>query len=301
MKITKVAPCPNVTVSCRFILLAAFILIPTLLSPSSGRCDDKKTPTPVLKGQAAYDLVRLKREVDALEMLYHMEPTKAQLMALLKLAERTAAKPPATKEASASPEYLKALQDLRGALVRDDEEQIGALFQKLGEIEDAQPTEIAEAFDLTPAAIKEAPSALKLLTPAQVVSFLASMDNEVPDPVERILFALSEGEELDAEDWKSLRDETAQEVIWLIHGFNSNTEAAKTTKAVSDLLDRGHRLKGDALKKEQESIEQAARKLTGGVSPVVVLQHYMERELAELLSNPQIVTALKARLDQMKK
>src|SRR5579883_461440 len=301
MKITNVTRCPSAAVSCRFILLAALLLIPTLLSPSSGRCDDKKTPTPVLKGQAAEDLVRLKREVDALEMLYHLEPTKAQLPALLKIAERTAAKPSATKEASASPEYLKTLQDLRNALVHDDEEQIGTLFQKLAEIEDAQPTEIAEAFDLTPAAIKEAPSVLKLLTPAQVVSLLAAMDNEVPDPVERILFTLSEGEELDAEDWKSLRDETAQEVTWLMHGFNNNAETAKTTKAVSDLLDRGHRLKGDALKKELDSIEQAARKLTGGVSPIVVLQHYMERELAELLSNPQIVTVLKARLEQMKK
>ena len=58
---------------------------------------------------------------------------------------------------------------------------------------------------------------------------------------------------------------------------------------------------GIKLNQELDAFEQNARRLAGGVSPIVVLQHYMERELAELLSNPRAVAALKARLEQLQK
>jgi hypothetical protein len=282
--------------------MPAFILALALLLSSPCLGDDKKPPqpTPVLKGQAAEDVVRLKREVDALEVLYHLEPNKNQLAGLLALAEKTAAKPPAATAVTVSGDYVKTLKELHGALVKEDEEKVAALYQKLLEIEEDHPSSIEEAFDLTDAAIKAAPAALKLFTASQVISFLTAMESEVPDPVERITIALNEGEELPVEEWNSLRNETAEEVAWLVHGFNSDKGKA-LTKAVNDFLDRHHRLKGEALKKELDSIEQAARKLTGEVSPVAVLQHYMERELAELLSNPCAVLAMKARLEQLKK
>jgi hypothetical protein len=269
------------------------------MNPATGQADGKKAAPTVLKGPAAEEVVRLKREVDALETLYHLEPTKAQLTGLLALAEHSAAKPAAVAEASATAEYRETLQKLRTALAQDDEAQVAALFQKLAEIEDRDAVEIESEFDLTDAAIKAAPAALKLITPAQIVSYLAAMENEVPDPFERILFTISEGEELTGEDWKALRDETAEEVGWLVHGFNS-TAAKSLAKSVSDLLERGHALKPEQ-KKELDALELTAQKLTANVNPVIVIQHYMERELAELLSNPRAVAALKARIEQIKK
>jgi hypothetical protein len=266
-----------------------------------GSSDDKKPdPKSALKGQAAADLVRLKREVDALESLYHLEPNAAQLAGLLALAEKSAARPPAAKTASASAEYRKTLQELRAALIKDDEEKIAALYQKLAELEESNPPEIEDEFDLTDAAIKAAPAALKLMTAAQIVSYLAAMENEVPDPVDRILLTISEGEELTAEEWKSLREEASEEVAWLVHGFNA-AAAKNAAKTVAALLDRGHALKGDALRKELPALDAAAKKLVGGAGPIVVLQHYMEREMAELLSNPRAAAAMKARIEQLKK
>lgn len=287
-----------------FRLLLGLCVLALVLQAKPARSDDKgkdqKDPPLVLKGDAAEELVRLKREVDALETLYHLEPTKAQLNVLLGLAQKTAAKPPVATEASATAGYRQALLDLRTALTKDDEEQVTALYQKLAEIEDATPVKIADEFEITDAAMKSAPAALKVFTAAQIVSYLTAMDSEVPDPVERILITFSEGEELKGEQWIALRDETAEEVAWLLHGFNA--DAAKgTTKAVVELLDRGHRLKPDDLKKEMDALEKAARKIAADVSPVTVLQHFMERELAELLSNPRAVAAIKARLDAIKK
>jgi hypothetical protein len=58
-------------------------------------------------------------------------------------------------------------------------------------------------------------------------------------------------------------------------------------KSVTDWLDRNHRFQGEALTKQWPALEKAAQQLVGNVNSLVVLQHYMERELAELLSNPR--------------
>ena len=126
------------TASTRDQWLGLFLLV--LLSvpvmPGIGLSDDKKAEVPVLKGPAADEIVRLKREVDALETLHHLEATKTQVAGLLALAEKTAAKTTPATEAKASAAYIQTLKDLRLALVQDDEEKIAALFEKLAEIED---------------------------------------------------------------------------------------------------------------------------------------------------------------------
>jgi hypothetical protein len=133
-----------------------------------------------------------------------------------------------------------------------------------------------------------------------LVAYLAALDDEVPDPAERILSAVEEGEDFTDEEWKELRDETAEEVAWLVAGFGTEN-AQKAVKAVNALLDHGHHFKGEGLKKEWPALEKAVHQLVGNVSSMVVLQHYLERELAELLSNPQATTALRLWIQQMKK
>jgi hypothetical protein len=254
----------------------------------------------ILKGKEAQEVVNLKREVDALEVLYHLEPTEAQLKSLLKLGEHTAAKPKPPAEAVAGPEYRAALRDFRNALVENDEDKVNEANEKLAEVNQKDPPEIEEEFEITEAARKAAPNVLKLLTPAQVISFLVSQESEVPDPVERIMITFHEGEELPEDAWKTHRQETAEEVAWLVHGFD-NDQARAAVKPILALLDKGHSLKGEVLKKELPNLEKAARNLVGGKSPTVVLEHYMQRELAELLSNPQTISAIKARIQADKK
>src|SRR5262249_7200726 len=154
------------------------------------------------------------------------------------------------------------------------------------QLQEKEPTELDDEFKMTDAALKAAPQAFALLSAAQIVAYLAALDDEVPDPVERILSAVEEGEDLAGNEWNELRDETAEEVSWLVAGFAAES-AQKMRKAATELLDRVHRFKGKELSKEWPALEKSAHQVVGNVSSLVVIQHYMERELAELLSNPR--------------
>jgi uncharacterized protein YfbU (UPF0304 family) len=252
-----------------------------------------------VKGKAAEETISLKLEVDALEKLYHLELNAKQLSSLLKLAEKTAAKMPSTKEVQAGEEYRNALKSLRDALLAQEEDHIHELNDKLDELQEKETISIDDGFEMTDAALLAAPQAFKLLSAAQIVAYLASLDDEVPDPTERILSALEEGEKLNDEEWKELRDETAEEVSWLVAGFHKEN-AARVKKAVTSLLDRGHRFHGEELNKQWSTLEKSAHLTVGNVSSLVVLQHYMERELAELLSNPRTASVLQSWVKQRK-
>lgn len=281
--------------------LASLVVLLSVI-PAIGSDDEKKSPADVknlVKGKAAEELVSLKLEVDALEKLHHLELNDRQLSAFLKWAEKTAAKLPATQEAQAGAAYREVLKSLHDALLSQEEERIDELSEKLDELHEKETISIDDEFEMTDAAMVAAAQAFRLLSAAQIIAYLAALDDEVPDPVERILSALEEGEDHNEEEWQELRDETAEEVSWLVCGFNTEN-AAKAKKAVTALLDRGHRFSGDELSKQWPSLENAAHLLVGKVSSLVVLQHYMERELAELLSNPRTAAALRLWIKQSK-
>ncbi len=261
---------------------------------------EKKLPPDaghVVKGKDAAELISLKLEVDALEKLYHLDLNARQSSAFLELAAKTAAPLPATREIRAGAEYGKVLKELHTAYLDQAEERIHKLSEKVEELHKKESVEINDEFAMTDVALKAAPQAFKLLSAAQIVAYLSALDDEVPDPVERILSAVEEGQDLAADQWKRLRDETAEEVSWLVVGF-TNENAPKLRKTAIELLERGHRFKGEELKKEWSSLEKSAQQLIGNVSSLVVIQHYLERELAELLSNPRTTTALRLWIKQ---
>jgi hypothetical protein len=297
------SPSPSHRIRVSRFVLAGCLLLPVLTAAPALEIPGDEKPVAearnTLKGKEAEQLTALKLEVDALEKLYHLELNHAQLAAFGKLAEKTSAKKPAPREAKAGAEYRQVLKDLRDALVAEDEDRILERSAKLDDLHEKETIEIDEEFEMTDAAIKAAPRAFKLLSAAQIVAYLSSLDDEVPDPAERILSAVEEGEELGDDEWKTLRDETAEEVSWLTAGFNAD-RAKDVAKAVTAFLDRGHRFKGEQLKKEWPALEKSVQQLVGNVSSLVVLQHYMERELAELLSNPQTTAALRAWIKERK-
>lgn len=278
------------------------LAILTAIAAVELRGDDKKISADtrnIVKGKAAEELVSLKLEVDALEKLYHLELNARQLSALLKLAEKTAAKIPAARNVQANAEYCEVLKSLHGALLSQEEERIQELSEKLDDLQEKESISIDDEFEMTDAALAAVPQAFRLLSAAQIVAYLAALDDEVPDPVERILSTMEEGAELNEDEWKEMRDETAEEVSWLVGGFNTES-AVRAKKSVTALLDRCHRLQAEELTKQWPALEKAAHQLVGNVSSLVILQHNMERELAELLSNPRTVAALRLWIKQSK-
>ncbi len=237
-------------------------------------------------------------EVEALQTLRGLSLTPAQLKALAVLAKEVAPKARERKAGKASEKYRAALTELRDALRQNDADKIDTLTEKRDDLRDAEKPDLDDDVEATDAAKRKAPEALRLLTAKQVIDHVGTYE-EVPDPLNLVKTALKDGLDLDDKEWKESRDETATDVGWLLAGFD-DAKAGAIAKRVSALLDKAHAWKGVELTKRQGDIEKAVQEIRGEVGPTDVLRNLLQRDLAELLSNPQLVNAIEARLKDEK-
>ena len=256
---------------------------------------DKPKP----KEHPKVNLNDLNLEVQALQQLHDLKATTPQLHALEKLAGDTAAGSTEREAAKASEKYGKLLDDLHDALVKDDGDRVAELDEKIEGLKDEEKPEFDDAVETTDEAQRQAPDVLRLLSVDQVVAYVSLHPEDVVDPVERINAGLEESRTAQGEDWEASRDAIAEEVAQLAGGFESD-KAKEIREKVVALLDKAHRLKDDDYTKQTAALEKEGRSLVEGVGPTDVLRHNMERELAELLSNPQLAAGLKARLQHAK-
>jgi hypothetical protein len=248
---------------------------------------------------AREDLNALNLEVAALQQLHQLDVTPAQLEALAKLAKDAAPKTGERKPAKVSDKYRRTLLQYREALVKGEDERADDLGEELEDLRYSEAPTLDDAIDTADEARKLAPQALKLLGARQTATYLGLYGDDLPDPVEELLAALEKSHGTDDKEWKELRDATAEDVGWLLAGLDAG-EAGKVGDKVTALLDRAHGLKNVEYQAQKADLEKAARELAD-VEPTVVLRHVMQRDLAELLSNPQLTTAIEARLKQVKK
>jgi hypothetical protein len=153
--------------------------------------------------------------------------------------------------------------------------------------------------DITDPARKRAPEVLKSLTPRQVALYLATFEGLLHDPVEGLYITLEHGAKMGPKEWPELRDAVAMELGDLLAGLDVN-QAKKTADRVAALLDKGHKIKEADLPKSRADLEKEMRTIVGNTGPLDILRHFMERHLALLLSNPQLGTAIDARLKSTK-
>ena len=246
------------------------------------------------------DLNALSLEVAALQLVHQMALTPDQMEAFAKLAKDAAPRDTTRKPAKVSDKYRKTLQQYHDALVKGDDDRIDDLGEELEDLRDSEDPALDDQVETTDEARKLAPQALKLLGARQTANYLALYGDDLPDPVEDLLGALEKSHDPAEKDWKELRDDTAAEVGWLVAGFDKDA-AGKVSDKAGALLDRARDLKDEEFKTQRPQLEKEARELAGDVSPTRVLRHILERDLAELLANPQLPAALDARLEQVKK
>lgn len=249
---------------------------------------------PVFRGS----LSDLSLEVNALQTLYDLDLTPTQLKALAQLAKDTGQKSRSRKPAKASAKFVALLTDLRTALARADADRVDDLTDKLDKLRESESPALDDDVATTDAARKHAPDALRLLTARQVADHLETYE-EIPDPLASVRDALKTGLKADAKKWAALREEAATEVGWLVAGFDAD-QAKKVRQQTASLLDKSHLWKEDELKDQQEELEKAVLEIMADVGPTDVLQHIVERDLAELLSNPRLGSAIAARLKEAK-
>jgi hypothetical protein len=242
------------------------------------------------------DVNDLSLEVNALQTLHSLNLSAGQLRKLQGWAKETAEKPRKREAAKVSKEYRDKLLELRAALADgSDDDKIDQLNEELEELRNTEKPTLDDNVDLTPAARKRIPEALRLLKVQQLHAVLAGMGDELFDPLDRLLEQLPKTRELKGNEWKQRREEIVDEIVRLAAGIDSK-KAGKLSDQLTALLSKAHGMSDAEFKAKRSELEKTARKLLGELGPLEVLRHAVEYELAELLSNPRLAAALEARL-----
>jgi hypothetical protein len=197
-----------------------------------------------------------------------------------------------------SEELHKAMTDLRAALIAEDEDHIADLSAKLEDLRDKEHLDLPEV-EITEQASERTPAFLRRLGARQVALYLADYAEDFPDPVETLSEALDEVRDMKGKDAARLYEDVAAQVGWLVAGLDAPKAGAAAERARA-LLTRGRRLSDADFQKQHELLETAARQVVGEVEPTDVIRHFLERTLAELLSNPRLQAAVTARLKKSK-
>jgi hypothetical protein len=235
-------------------------------------------------------------EVNALETLHQLRLNNTQLEKLRLWAKETAQPPRQREPGKGSKEFRAKLQEKRAALVSDnDNELIDQLGDQLNELREQEEPTTDDGVDMTPAARQRAPEAFALLKANQLAGYVALVADAVPDPLNLLRAAFSEVRQLKGSAWREKRDEIADEVSRLVVGLDVD-KADRVNDRVAALLIRVRSLTNEEFAKQQPDLDQAAAKIVGDVGALEVLRHYVEFDLANLLSNPRLAAALDARL-----
>jgi hypothetical protein len=236
----------------------------------------------------------LELEVASLTKLHDLELTGDQLRSFKKLAAQvTAGKPPAPGKMT--PAYHAALVALRAAFVQADEEKIADAQDKVDDLRDEQDIEPQTEVTLSDSSRQHAPEAIELLTATQIASYLAEHSDDVPDALQTMLDAIDESRDMEDAEYASLKTEASEQVATLLAGLDPAAEEP-IVKKVSQWLDRAKAMSEADVKSKRPQLEQAAKEIVGKADPMVQLRHWMEREMADLLANPQTAVALAARV-----
>src|SRR5262249_54637650 len=160
-------------------------------------------------------------EVTVLQVLHALDLTAEQLKAFGDLAEKTAQKAPPRTQIKASDKYRKALLDLRAALRSADDDKIDAAIAHLDAVREKEDEPEFDEIEISDGARKHAPNLFKKLSARQLVFYLSGLGNEFPDPLEKLTSALAESRVRGGQKWRTIRDDVAYQVGWLIAGLDA--------------------------------------------------------------------------------
>jgi hypothetical protein len=247
---------------------------------------------PVLRAQPVVltDAAKLQLQVDALFKLNDLNLTPQQLSALSDLASDTAGTL-SDAPAPISADYRAALKDMRDALLSKDQDRIESAEDKMGDIEDKQDPDSDPDIDQSDSARTKAVAYFKTLSVKQFANYVSENSDDVDDPAQLLIDALHQSRGMSDDDFQSLRDDTAQELGILSAGPHPD-RPPRIIARVNQFLTRAHRLPAGEYAQQQNSLEEAARKMVDGMDPAMCLRNWMENELADLLSNPQLSLAI---------
>jgi hypothetical protein len=245
--------------------------------------------------QARNNQTHLEREVAALTTVSELELTDAQLRAIEPICKEAAVHAPPTSAPAGSDRYRGSLRALREALVQGEEEKVAEQQQKVDSLREAEKIEPDTDFSISDAARAKAPGVLAMLSTAQVANYISAHAEDVPGALETITDALDQCRQQNEADFAALRTEAAEQTGLLLAGLDKSA-ARPIEQKVTDLLDKVKKMNDAEFKSQRDALTNQAKQIATGADPIEGLRHWMEREIADLLSNPATSDAIDARL-----
>jgi tetratricopeptide (TPR) repeat protein len=249
------------------------------------------------------DVNALSMEVSVLRTLYLLKAAPHHLERIKTQYKDCSMKPRKRDAADVTPEYKKALIDLRAALIAGDEDRINDLSDQLEELAKDDEPDVDDAVDISDEARKLAPKLLNAFDANLIVGYLASYGKDFPVPFRMMVKAMrvdGKGKKPTPEQWKEMRTAVANDVAWSVVGLDIK-EQAKVRDEALKLLDRAYALNNEELVKQQAELRSAISKITSKAGTLDVIKHVIEQDLAEMISNPRLLAAVEARLQYIKK
>ena len=270
-----------------FVTLIAVLAIAATAQVANAQAEKDTT------GGGSIDLtpsVKLQLEVDALTSLNDLNLSPDQLSALKDMAADTAGTL-SEKPTPVTDEYISTLKFLRGALLAKNEDKIDLAEDRVGDLGDKQDDDSEPDIAQSDAAKQKGPELLKSLSVKQVAEYVSANADEIDDPTQLVIEAIHQCRGMNDDDFANLREDTAQE-MGIFGGGSNPAKTPAIAGKVKNLLNRAHKMSNSEYTDQQSQLEDEARKLVGGADPIPCLRHWMENEMADLLSNPELPHAI---------
>ena len=240
----------------------------------------------------ALPLSTLSLRVSAIQTLHTPDLSAAQLSALRDLADDAADDRP--RKAGQGPDALRStLAALGNALLTGDDSNLDKLQDQVDEMLEGDDVDPQDELELNDTARKGAAKAMRLLTVAQTTALIGEIAEDIDEPLGELLDTMAESRTASNEGFESLCDETANDLALALGGLDAKKDTVVASEVVA-LLKKCRALSTQDFAAQRSELERAAKDLVGDVQFLQVLRHHLQRNLAELLANPQLKGAVNA-------
>jgi hypothetical protein len=283
-------------------------------APRTAAAQDKKSRPKFQVSPPPEDVNDLSMEVAALRTMYLLKaspdedlPDRNQFNALafLSQGQKPTAQPPRDRsEAKVSKNYRKVLADLRAAFIVNNEGRIRELSDQLEEITKDEQPELDDAVEITEPARKSTHRLLLYFDANRTVPYLAAYGKEFPDPFMLMLSSIgsaANSKKPSADEWPEVRSFVIKEVSWQVGGLNLKKQQ-QIGEQVAEFLDMAHKLGEEELKKggmPSGKLKAPIGKIVNVADCADIIRNVLQQDLAELLSNPRLPAARKARKEYL--
>jgi hypothetical protein len=272
----------------------------------------EKQPRPKFQVSPPPDDVNdLSMEVAALRTMYLLKaspdqglPDRNQFNALAFLSRKTAEPHRDRDEAQVSKNYRKVLTDLRAAFIVNHEARIRELSDQLDEVTKDEKPELDDGIEITDAARGVTHRFLLYFDANRTVPYLAAYGKEFPDPFMLLLTSIgaaARSKKPSEDEWPTLRDFVIKEVSWQVGGLSLKKQQ-QVGEQVAAFLDKANQLSEAELKKgglPGSKMKHEIGVIVNVVDCTDIMRNVLQQDLAELLSNPRLPAARKARKEYL--